>query len=148
MRKSNKFWGICFHFCKNYSTKERPPRFIGLSRQELIYLFRANGYSTDYLLDFSIGTDIKNSTARVIYFDQPHLGMSREYLIKGEYRSIIALMLRPSMPIAVGTIVISGRRSIVLYVLRTYIAHIHLYVPSAILYVRSTRLLIRSDALQ
>ena len=41
------------------------------------------GYSTDYLFDFSIATDIRNSTWRTIYFDQASLGLSREYLIKG-----------------------------------------------------------------
>ena len=51
--------------------------------EQLIYIFRENGYSTDYLFDFSIATDLKNSTWRTIYFDQPGLGMSREYLIKG-----------------------------------------------------------------
>ena len=49
----------------------------------MVYKFRSLGYSTDYLFDFSIGTDIKNSTGRVIYLDQPYLGMSREYIIKG-----------------------------------------------------------------
>ena len=49
----------------------------------MVYKFRSTGYSTDYLFDFSIGTDIKNSTGRVIYLDQPYLGMSREYIIKG-----------------------------------------------------------------
>ena len=51
--------------------------------EQLIYIFRENGYSTDYLFDFSIATDLKNSSWRTIYFDQPSLGMSREYLIKG-----------------------------------------------------------------
>ena len=51
--------------------------------EQLVYIFRENGYSTDYLFDFSIATDLKNSTWRTIYFDQPSLGMSREYLIKG-----------------------------------------------------------------
>ena len=46
-------------------------------------MFRANGYSTDYLFDFSIATDLKNSTWRTIYFDQPDFGLSREYLVKG-----------------------------------------------------------------
>jgi len=50
---------------------------------EMVYKFRRNGYSTDYLFDFSIATDIRNSTWRTIYFDQASLGMSREYLIKG-----------------------------------------------------------------
>ena len=52
-------------------------------REELIYMFRKNGYSTDYLFDFSIATDLKNSTWRTIYIDQPGLGVSREYIIKG-----------------------------------------------------------------
>ncbi len=60
--------------------------FLPTCRRELNYRFRSKGYSTDYLFDFSIATDIKNSTSRVIYFDQGHLGMSREYLIKGEYK--------------------------------------------------------------
>lgn len=49
----------------------------------MLVTFRKHGYSTDYLFDFSIATDIKNSTWRTIYFDQGLLGMSREYLIKG-----------------------------------------------------------------
>ncbi len=50
---------------------------------ELLYEFRANGYSSDLFFDFSIGTDLKNSSWRTISFDQPGLGLSREYLIKG-----------------------------------------------------------------
>ncbi len=52
-------------------------------REKTVYKFRNNGYSTDYLVDFSISTDIRNSTSRTIYFDEASLGMSREYLIKG-----------------------------------------------------------------
>ena len=51
---------------------------------DLVYKYRERGYSTDYLFDFSIATDIKNSSFRTIYFDQGQLGMSREYLIKGK----------------------------------------------------------------
>ena len=61
---------MCIFFCFDF-------------REELNYLFRRNGYSPDYLFDFSIGTDLKNSTFRTMYFDQAQLGMSREYLIKG-----------------------------------------------------------------
>ena len=50
---------------------------------ETVYMFRKNGYSTDYLIDFSIVTDSKNSSWRVIDIDQAALGMSREYLING-----------------------------------------------------------------
>ena len=41
------------------------------------------GYSVDYFVDFSVTTDLKNSSWRVLDLDQPGLGMSREYLIKG-----------------------------------------------------------------
>ena len=50
---------------------------------DTVYKFRENGYSTDYLIDFSVVTDSKNSSWRVIDIDQASLGMSREYLING-----------------------------------------------------------------
>ena len=37
---------------------------------ETTYKFRKNSYSTDTLINFSIGTDIKNSSWRVIDIDQ------------------------------------------------------------------------------
>ena len=40
---------------------------------ETTYKFRENSYSTDLLIDFSIGTDIKNSSWRVIDIDQASL---------------------------------------------------------------------------
>ncbi|XP_026465148.1 neprilysin-2-like [Ctenocephalides felis] len=65
--------------------------------------FRQNGYSMDYFIDFSISTDFKNSTKRVIDLDQAILGLSREYLVKGfsdriviayyEYMTDLAVML-------------------------------------------------------
>ncbi|QQP37726.1 Uncharacterized protein FKW44_018103, partial [Caligus rogercresseyi] len=48
-----------------------------------MFKFRAAGHSTGYLLSFYISTDMKNSTYRVMAFDQAHLGLSREYLVKG-----------------------------------------------------------------
>ena len=48
-----------------------------------MYRFRSAGYSVDYLVDFSVTTDLKNSSRRILDLDQPGLGMSREYLIKG-----------------------------------------------------------------
>ena len=42
---------------------------------ETTYKFRENSYSTDLLIDFSIGTDIKNSSWRVIDIDQASLLM-------------------------------------------------------------------------
>ncbi|XP_042232177.1 neprilysin-2-like isoform X3 [Homarus americanus] len=49
-----------------------------------IYINRQLGYSLDYIFDFSVTTNIKNSTWRIIDIDQPPLGMpSRKYLLKG-----------------------------------------------------------------
>ena len=42
------------------------------------------GYSVDYMVDFSVTTDLRNSSWRVLDLDQPGMGMSREYLMKGE----------------------------------------------------------------
>jgi membrane metallo-endopeptidase-like protein 1 len=50
---------------------------------EQVYRFRSMGYSVDYFFDFSVTTDLKNSSRRILDLDQPGLGMSREYLIKG-----------------------------------------------------------------
>ena len=48
-----------------------------------MYQFRDIGYSVDYFFDFSVTTDLKNSSWRILDIDQPSLGMSREYLVKG-----------------------------------------------------------------
>ena len=42
----------------------------GFDWKETVYRFRREGYSTDYLVDFSIVTDSKNSSWRVIDIDQ------------------------------------------------------------------------------
>ncbi|XP_055637521.1 neprilysin-2 isoform X1 [Toxorhynchites rutilus septentrionalis] len=52
--------------------------------------FRQQGYSTDYFFDFSVGTDLKNSTRRIIDTDQAALGISREYLVKGMDSPIVS----------------------------------------------------------
>jgi len=49
------------------------PRSVELSRE--------NGYSVSYFLSFSVSTDNKNSSRRIIRIDQASLGLSREYLI-------------------------------------------------------------------
>ena len=48
-----------------------------------MYTFHGHGYSTDYIIDFSIVTNSKNSSWRVIDIDQASLGLSRVYLING-----------------------------------------------------------------
>ena len=81
--------------------------------KDSVYRFRKHGYSNSYFVGFSVLTDVKNSTYRTIYvsqscsqvnpdevltailhkhgtlsfirsqLDQPALGLSREYLMKG-----------------------------------------------------------------
>ena len=50
---------------------------------------RSNGYSTDYILDFSVDIDAKNSKRRIICIDQASTGLSREFLIKGMDDTIV-----------------------------------------------------------
>ena len=55
----------------------------GFKWYEMVYRFRDMGYSVDYLVDFSVTTNLKNSSWRVLDLDQPSFGLAREYLIKG-----------------------------------------------------------------
>ena len=48
-----------------------------------MYKHREHGFSVDYMYDFSVSTDLKNSSWRAMSLDQPGMGMSREYLMKG-----------------------------------------------------------------
>ena len=50
---------------------------------------RAHGYSIDYIFDFSVDVDVKNSTRRIIFIDQATTGLSREFLIKGMDDTIV-----------------------------------------------------------
>lgn len=51
--------------------------------QDTVKKFRNLGFSMDYILDFSIGVDLKNSTKRMVDIDQSAIGLSREFLVKG-----------------------------------------------------------------
>lgn len=48
-----------------------------------IYKMNKLGFTNDQLVSFGTYSDAKNSSWRVLLLDQPSLGMSREYLIKG-----------------------------------------------------------------
>ena len=54
---------------------------------ELVYKFREQGFSVDYFFDFSVVSDLQNSTRRTLNLDQPAL--SREYLMKGLEDSVV-----------------------------------------------------------
>ena len=50
----------------------------------MVYKFRDEGFSVDYLVDFSVTTDLRNSSWRTLDLDQPRLRLKRKYLMKGE----------------------------------------------------------------
>ena len=50
---------------------------------ELIFKLRDMGYSSDYIVDLSVTTDMMNSSWRILDLNQPVLGIPREYLVKG-----------------------------------------------------------------
>ncbi|XP_014091152.2 neprilysin-2 isoform X1 [Bactrocera oleae] len=60
------------------------------SWQETVKKFRRMGFSMDYIIDFSVSVDLKNSTTRIIDFDQSAIGLSREYLVKGFNETLVS----------------------------------------------------------
>ena len=68
---------------------------------ELVWRFRDIGYSVDYLLDFSVTADMKNSSERVLDLDQPSLGLSRDYLLRGLQDHQVAAYYRYMQEVAI-----------------------------------------------
>ncbi|XP_062124663.1 neprilysin-2-like isoform X3 [Drosophila sulfurigaster albostrigata] len=58
--------------------------------QEQVKKFRKAGFSMDYIIDFSIGVDLQNSTKRLMDLDQSALALSREYLVKGFNETLVS----------------------------------------------------------
>ncbi|XP_030375885.1 neprilysin-2 isoform X2 [Scaptodrosophila lebanonensis] len=69
--------------------------------QEQVKKFRRLGFSMDYIIDFSIGVDFKNSTVRIIDLDQSSLALSREYLVKGFNETLVSAYYDYMVDIAV-----------------------------------------------
>lgn len=71
------------------------------SWKESVYRFRKEGFSVDYFIDFSVTTDLKNTTVRIIDIDQAAMGLSREYLVKGMNEKIVSAYYKYMVDIAV-----------------------------------------------
>ncbi|KAH8343968.1 hypothetical protein KR084_002815 [Drosophila pseudotakahashii] len=69
--------------------------------QEQVKKFRSAGFSMDYIIDFSIGVDLQNSTKRLIDLDQSALALSREYLVKGFNETLVTAYYEYMVDIAV-----------------------------------------------
>ena len=50
---------------------------------EKIYKMNKIGYGSGFIVSLGVGTDDKDSSRRALFLDQPSLGLSREYLVKG-----------------------------------------------------------------
>lgn len=68
---------------------------------ETVQNFYENGYSTDYIFDFSVCTDPINSTKRIIDLDQTTLQLPREYFIKGTNDPLVQAYYRYMVDVAV-----------------------------------------------
>lgn len=51
---------------------------------EQVYKASEGGFGKNNIVYISVATDDKDSTKRSIFLDQPSLGLSREFLVKGE----------------------------------------------------------------
>ncbi|KAJ3633527.1 hypothetical protein MTP99_010467 [Tenebrio molitor] len=56
---------------------------FGFDWTKNVEALRKKGLSVNSLVDISVGLDFKHSDKRIIQIDQPVLGLSREYLVKG-----------------------------------------------------------------
>ena len=51
---------------------------------EQVYRASQGGFGSDYIIKITVETDNKNSSKRSIIVDQPRLGLSRAFLVKGQ----------------------------------------------------------------
>ena len=59
------------------------------SWQSLIYKLRSLGLGTDFLINFSVSTDLRDSSRHVMSLDQPELGLAREFLVRGQQDPVV-----------------------------------------------------------
>ena len=56
---------------------------LGTMWYDIMYKLRAMGLSSDVLINFSVTTDLRNSSKHIMTIDQPELGLAREFLVNG-----------------------------------------------------------------
>ncbi|XP_062124827.1 neprilysin-2-like [Drosophila sulfurigaster albostrigata] len=69
--------------------------------QELVKKFRAQGFDFEYIINFSVEADLRNSSKRVMSLDQAVLAVSREYLVKGLNETLVSAYYDYMVDIAV-----------------------------------------------
>jgi len=60
------------------------------SWQKSILDCRANGYSNDFLLEFSVATNLADSSKKIIGLDQTDLGLAQPFLLKGVDNAVVS----------------------------------------------------------
>ncbi|XP_046983494.1 neprilysin-2-like isoform X1 [Schistocerca americana] len=73
----------------------------GFDWRQSVYRFRRTGYGADYLIEFSVVTDFRNSSHRSMYVDQASLGLSREFLVKGPSDKLVDAYYQYQVDLAV-----------------------------------------------
>ena len=63
--------------------EESDENYVSFKWYEQTRILNVEGLSINTILSHYISADAKNNSYRVIHFDQPSLGMTREYLVKG-----------------------------------------------------------------
>ena len=58
-------------------------RIVKYQWWEQVYRASLRGFGSDYIIQITVETDSKDSSKRSIILDQPNLGLSREFLVKG-----------------------------------------------------------------
>ena len=57
---------------------------------DIMYTLRGMGLSSDILINFSVSTDLRNSSRHIMSLDQPELGLAREFLARGLADPVVA----------------------------------------------------------
>ncbi|CAH1395389.1 unnamed protein product [Nezara viridula] len=69
--------------------------------RETVYKFRNAGLSVDYIIDFSVSVDYKNTTYRIIDLDQGSLSLNREFFIKGLENRLVSAYAKYMVDMAI-----------------------------------------------
>lgn len=69
--------------------------------RQAVYRFKKNGLSVDYIIDFSVSVDYKNTTHRIIDLDQASLALNREFFMKGLENRLVAAYSKYMVDMAV-----------------------------------------------
>uniref|UniRef100_A0A1Y1M379 Peptidase M13 N-terminal domain-containing protein n=1 Tax=Photinus pyralis TaxID=7054 RepID=A0A1Y1M379_PHOPY len=79
------------------------PRWIpdSFDWENLMFAFNRIGFDSGYLVEVTIGTDLKNNSIRGIQLDQPSLGLSRDFILQGNESQFVQGYFKYMIDVAV-----------------------------------------------